>query len=117
MTVDQAHRGYTLSDDSGGFRSVNPLFMKYIPSDGRFAGQQGYGYRSLEAFVEAAIDVNQGRKKVHELSNSLALAAHTLRTTAILEAGRLSLDNQSKVVTILYEDPTAVCSPTSLKLQ
>ena len=117
MTVDQAHRGYTLSDDSTGFRSVNPLFMKYTPSDGRFAGQQGYGYRSLEAFVDAAIDVNGGRKSVRELSSSLALAVDTLRTTAILEAGRLSLDNQSNIVVIMYENLDTPCSPTSLRLK
>ena len=115
--MDQAHRGYTLSDDVAGFRSVNPLFMKYTPSEGKFAGQQGYGYRSLEAFVEAGIDVNQGRRKVQELSCSLALAAETLRTTAILEAGRLSLDNGCQVVSILYEDPKNPCAPTFLRLK
>ena len=48
VTVDQAHRGYTLaSDDSAwhGLQSINPLFMKYAPSDGKFNGQNGYGYR------------------------------------------------------------------------
>ena len=66
--VDQAHRGYNMADDVSGFKSVNPLFMKvlppyihtnihpnhlflnliqYTPSDGKFAGQLGYGYRYL----------------------------------------------------------------------
>ncbi len=45
INVDQAHRGYNMSDDCSGYRSVNPLFMKYTPSDGKFSGQQGYGYR------------------------------------------------------------------------
>jgi D-galacturonate reductase len=31
--------------DGAGYRSVNPLFMKYTPTDGYFSGQQGYGYR------------------------------------------------------------------------
>lgn len=34
INVDQAHRGYTVAKDGDGFRSVNPLFMKYTPSDG-----------------------------------------------------------------------------------
>lgn len=116
MIVDQAHRGYSLSDDVEGFRSVNPLFMKYTPSDGKFAGQQGYGYRSLEAFVDAAIEVNRGNRTANDLRDSLALAADTMRTTAILEAGRLSLDNVNKPVSILYEDPQCPCAPTNLQI-
>lgn len=34
VNVDQAHRGYTVAKDGDGFRSVNPLFMKYTPTDG-----------------------------------------------------------------------------------
>ena len=34
INVDQAHRGYTVSKDGDGFKSVNPLFMKYTPTDG-----------------------------------------------------------------------------------
>jgi D-galacturonate reductase len=45
VNVDQAHRGYNMSSDAGGYRSVNPLFMKYTPTDGKFSGQLGYGYR------------------------------------------------------------------------
>ena len=45
VTIDQAHRGYTVAEDGVGFKNVNPLFMKYTPSDGKFAGQLGYGYR------------------------------------------------------------------------
>jgi D-galacturonate reductase len=41
-TVDQAHRGYTVASEATGFRSVNPLFMKYTPSlEGHFAGHLG----------------------------------------------------------------------------
>jgi D-galacturonate reductase len=34
VIVDQAHRGYSTADHANGFRSVNPLFMKYTPTDG-----------------------------------------------------------------------------------
>jgi len=57
VTIDQAHRGYTVAQDGAGFKSANPLFMKYTPTNGRFSGQQGYGYRSFEAFVDAAQQV------------------------------------------------------------
>jgi D-galacturonate reductase len=49
VTVDQAHRGYSMSSDADGYRSVNPLFMKYTPTDGKFSGQLGYGYRYVSS--------------------------------------------------------------------
>jgi D-galacturonate reductase len=48
IQVDQAHRGYSMSKDGEGYRSVNPLFFKYTPdASGNFTGQSGYGYRRL----------------------------------------------------------------------
>ena len=34
LSVDQAHRGYTTTTDAEGHKSVNPLFMKYLPTNG-----------------------------------------------------------------------------------
>eukprot|EP00667_Euglena_gracilis_P018458 EG_transcript_19603 len=85
VTVDQAHRGYTASQDGDQFRSVNPLFMKYTPSNGRFSGQQGYGYRSFEAFVDAVAEINAGRAAAADYHAELATIQTTLGTTAILE--------------------------------
>lgn len=114
VAVDQAHRGYTMADDRAGFRSVNPLFMKYAPSGGRFAGQLGYGYRSFEAFVDGVADVRSGRRTVAQLDSSLATIATTYRTTAILEAGRRSLDSRGPV-DILYGEPAFPCRPTEVR--
>ncbi|RYH22597.1 Gfo/Idh/MocA family oxidoreductase [archaeon] len=114
VTIDQAHRGYTLAtDSSGGLRSVNPLFMKYTPTDGKFSGQLGYGYRSFEAFVKAVAAINWGEKTVRDYDHSLASLATTFRTTAILEAGRRSLDFK-RPVQILYEDSSQPTLPTLL---
>jgi D-galacturonate reductase len=84
VNVDQAHRGYNMSADGQGYRSVNPLFMKYTPSDGKFAGQLGYGYRSFEYFIDAVAEINGGRKSVSDYDHSLASIAETYRTSAIL---------------------------------
>ncbi len=93
VSVDQAHRGYTLATDAAGYASANPLFMKYIPdADGRFAGQSGYGYRSIESFVEAATVVRAGEANVASFAGRLATLQETTLVTAILEAGRRSLD-------------------------
>jgi len=114
VNVDQAHRGYSTATDEAGYRSVNPLFMKYTPTDGKFSGQQGYGYRSFEAFIDAAIDINSGRATVESFDHKLATIGTTYRTTAILEAGRLSLD-ENRSVEILYSEDDA-CKPVGLKV-
>ncbi|CAM9943658.1 unnamed protein product [Discosporangium mesarthrocarpum] len=102
INVDQAHRGYTVSKDGDGFNSVNPLFMKYTPTNGYFSGQSGYGYRSFEAFVDAVQAIESGAAKPQDFDTSLATIGTTFLTTAILEAGRLSLDNKCRPFTIQY---------------
>ncbi|QDU89783.1 putative oxidoreductase YdgJ [Pirellulimonas nuda] len=93
LNIDQAHRGYALATDTAGYASPNPLFMKYAPdARGRFAGQHGYGYRSIEAFVEAAQAVRTGKAACDDFNGRLATVHDTTRVTAILDAGRRSLD-------------------------
>ncbi len=105
INIDQAHRGYSLATDQAGFSSPNPLFMKYTPdADGFFAGQSGYGYRSIEAFLRAAEEIRQRRAVPDDFNTSLATASATLQCTAILEAGRRSLDANGQAVRIVYDE-------------
>ena len=109
---------FTMSSDDDGFGNVNPLFMKYTPSvNGEFVGQGGYGYRSLELFVDAVKEIQLGIKCPSDFDESLASLASTFRTTAVLEAGRRSLDSGGKKVVILYSDPANISRPTSLKFE
>ncbi|TWU31211.1 putative oxidoreductase YdgJ [Novipirellula artificiosorum] len=103
VTIDQAHRGYTLSTDKRGYASSNPLFMKYTPNAaGEFAGQSGYGYLSIEAFVDAVCNMRKAGAVPSDFSQCLALAQDTVWVTAILEGGRRSLDSGT-VQNIRYE--------------
>lgn len=110
VTVDQAHRGYTVATDSAPYASVNPLFWKPTPSGGKFSGQRTYGYISFEAFVDAVAEVNSGRKKASDFDGSLPTLSTIAGTTAILEAGRRSLDSGGKPFELLYtgNDPYEV---------
>ena len=54
LNVDQAHRGYTVAKDGDGFRSVNPLFMKYTPTDGEKSSQVESS-QNLEMRLAAAV--------------------------------------------------------------
>lgn len=73
--------------------------MKYSPSEsGHFDGQRGYGYISIEKFVDAARAVNAGTTQVAEYeAHGLPTLANTVLTTAILHAGRISLDEKRPV--------------------
>ena len=103
VNLDQAHRGYTLATDAAGYSSANPLFMKYTPdSAGFFAGQSGYGYRSIEDFVEAAAAIRAGEATVQSFEGKLATVKETSLVTAVLEAGRRSLDDGGRVCQIDY---------------
>ena len=91
INIDQAHRGYTISAEDKGFKSANPLFMKYTPRDGKFAGQNAYGYQSIAHFIESSSALNKKKTTLKELNKTLATIENTLQTTAILEAGYTSL--------------------------
>ena len=111
LRVDQAHRGYTQSADAdaggtGALAALNPLYMRYVPDAlGRFAGQTGYGYRSIEDFVDLSAAVQRGETTAAAIdaSGALATAEGTLVVTAILEAGRRSLDAGGVPVSIIYD--------------
>ena len=113
INCDQAHRGYTFSADTGepggtgALATLNPLYMRYTPDSlGYFAGQNGYGYRSIEAFVDSCRGIQEHHVTVNDINNSgsLATANSTLFVTSILEAGRRSLDAGGKPIRILYSD-------------
>ena len=79
IRIDQAHRGYTVATDHAGFTSANPLFMKYEPdANGHFAGQSGYGYRSIEDFVRAAIQIRDGAAAPKDFRGRLATIEDTV---------------------------------------
>jgi D-galacturonate reductase len=109
VQVDQAHRGYSLADDADGLRSPNPLFMKYAPdAHGEFVGQSGYGYRSIETFVDAVLAIRAGTASPQDFSGKLALLEDALPVTAVLEAGRRSLDTGGRAHAIEYDDARRV---------
>lgn len=97
INVDQAHRGYVVSDDIKGFQSANPLFMKYTPRNGKFAGQGSYGYKSIEAFIESSLVLQKEPERLKELEKTLPTIQNTLNVTKILEAGRKSLDKKKTI--------------------
>ncbi|KAJ3526755.1 hypothetical protein NMY22_g10044 [Coprinellus aureogranulatus] len=99
LAIDQAHRGYEVTNDDTGKAWVNPFYMKYSPSNtGHFDGQRGYGYISIEKFIDASKSVNEGKSKPEEFDgHGFPTILNTVLTTAILHAGRISLDEKRPV--------------------
>jgi hypothetical protein len=58
---------------------------------------------SFEAFVDAVRDIKAGNASPEDFDGALATIGTTFLTTAILEAGRRSLDDNSRPYDILYE--------------
>ncbi|CAF9903737.1 MAG: hypothetical protein ALECFALPRED_002953 [Alectoria fallacina] len=107
IRVDQAKRGYDVADDSQGqLMWYNPFYMKYAPDEeGNFNGQTGYGYVSFEKFVDAVTAFKDGRVTLDELDRrGLPTLKNTIATTAILEAGRRSLNEGRGVEIVVGED-------------
>ncbi|KAI7565621.1 D-galacturonic acid reductase-like protein, partial [Hortaea werneckii] len=94
VRVNQAKRGYDVTEDEAGLTWYNPFYMKYAPDEeGNFAGQGGYGYVSFEKFVDAIQALKEGRATLDDLDKrGLPTLKNTIATGAILEAGRRSLD-------------------------
>ena len=106
IRIDQAKRGYDVAEDSQGqLMWYNPFYMKYAPDEeGNFNGQTGYGYISFEKFVDAVTAFKEGKVTLDELDRrGLPTLKNTIATTAILEAGRMSLDER-RSVEIVQED-------------
>ena len=115
ISVNQAKRGYdVVADDypnevgeaNAGPKWYNPFYMRYAPDEeGNFAGQGGYGYVSFEKFVDYARKVNEGSVTLEEIDKrGLPTGRNTVLTTAILEAGRRSLDGGGRGVEIVVDD-------------
>ena len=107
IRVDQAKRSYDIaSDDEGQLMWYNPFYMKYAPDEeGNFNGQTGYGYISFEKFVDAVNAFKEGKVTLDALdARGLPTLKNTLVITAILEAGRMSLDRGRGVEVIEGDD-------------
>jgi D-galacturonate reductase len=86
---------------------------RYTPdASGYFAGQTGYGYISIARFIEAAKAINSGSKSIADITThgELAVLDTTANVTAILEAGRISLDNGGAAVHIEFDSNGLPCA-------
>jgi D-galacturonate reductase len=94
---------------------VNPLFWKPAPSDGKFKGQRTYGYITFEAFVDAVAEINSGAKTAADFEGVLPTVGSIVGATAILEAGRKSLDWGGRPMELVYNSDDVHATPTGMR--
>jgi D-galacturonate reductase len=107
VRVDQAKRGYDVADDSvGQLQWFNPFYMRYAPDeDGNFNGSTGYGYVSIEKFIDGCRAINEKTATLDDLdAKPLPTLKNTIATTAILEAGRRSIDEGREIGIVAEEN-------------
>lgn len=62
INVDQGHCCSNVAQDETLFASVNPLFIKYTPTYGKFSGHDSYGVRSSEFVSMPVAALMQGKR-------------------------------------------------------
>lgn len=74
-----------------------------------------YGYLSFEAFIDAVAEVNSGRKTVSDYDGVIPTLSTIVGTTAILEAGRRSLDEHGQPYELVYESDDIFATPVGIR--
>jgi len=108
------------------FRYVNPDYFRLVPWNGPGLRPVGYGYDSIEAAVQAAVQVgnagpmNGGPEALKrrqavlteiDQRGLLATPANSYINELVVEAARMSLANKSHLVQISYDPEPRAVSP------
>ena len=100
-----SHRGLEYCYVDGGYSEPSPDYMQYVPNHlGPGERVVGYGYRSVEALVEAAqaVEADPANLAIIEQQAIVATAANSSYNELVTEAARLSLEYDGREVLIQY---------------
>lgn len=100
-----SHRGLEYCYVDGGYSEPSPDYMQYVPNHlGPGERVVGYGYRSIEALVDAALLVEKDRSHLAtiEAQGIIATPGNSSYNELVTEAARLSLANDGREVLIQY---------------
>ena len=95
IECDQKHRGLEETVHGQPPRSVNPYFSDFLPDDRGGLRFDGYGHRSVRAFLTDVLDLRAGRVTVTELEKIRPTFRSSLVSSAVVEAVNDSLANQA----------------------
>jgi len=99
--ADQKNRGVQVVTDDQGVQDVNPYFTASWKDD--LSGNrvfEGYGIKSVLRFVDDVLAVRAGNVTIAELEGSRPGFRACVVSTAVVEAARQSLENNSNPVEV-----------------
>jgi predicted dehydrogenase len=84
------------------FSEPSPDYFQYVETGGPGLTPAGYGYRSIEAIVLAAIAVEAGERTLEEIDRAgiIATPANSSYNEKVIEAARESIQNGGKEVKV-----------------
>lgn len=100
-----SHRGVEYCHIDSGYAEPSPDYMQYVPNHlGPGERVVGYGYRSIEALVEAAMAVEANPAALVEIEQQgiIATPGNSSYNELVTEAARLSLEHDGREVLIQY---------------
>ncbi len=114
--VSQGYDQGALKDGEAAFRFINPDYMRLVPYEGEGMKPVGYGYDSIEANVLSAIrcsaasSLSDRQKLIKQIDDRgiIATPANSAINELVMEAGRLSILNDGKYVSITYGEHPCV---------
>ena len=90
--------------DRNGYSEPSPDYFRYVESVNGGLEPTGYGYRSIEKIISAAIEIESGRLSLQDIENSIiATPANSRFNEFTIDAGRSSLINNGRAAVIDYE--------------
>lgn len=90
--------------DRNGYSEPSPDYFRYVESVNGGLEPTGYGYRSIEKIISAAIEIESGRLSLQDIENSIiATPANSRFNEFTVDAGRSSLINNGRAAVIDYE--------------
>jgi predicted dehydrogenase len=95
LELDQKDRGVELVTEEDGVLHPNPYFAEYLPDSNGGLEFQGYGHRSIAAFVGDVIDLKRGARTAAQLEALRPTLRRSLISTAIVEAVNRSLSEDN----------------------
>lgn len=105
IECDQKDRGIQLVTEDAGVQHANPYFADFLPDMSGGLEFQGYGYRSIETFLQDVKAIGAGKRTFADFEAIRPTLRSSLVSTAVLEAINQSLRQGSAWTPIqLWED-------------
>jgi len=91
IEVDQKDRGIEVVTQGGGIQHANPYFADFLPDDNGRLAFQGYGYKSIAAFLRDLDSIARGARSYADFETLRPTLRQSLVSTAVVEAVNQSL--------------------------